>query len=147
MSHVALMFVESPIRTCAMTHSYVWHDAFIRVTWLVCMRGMTRSYAWHDICILWHDAVVCVPWRIRACDMAHTRVAESIRPSTLTHTRVDSDAPYCSHMQCTHYIDSTFTHMSILTRRFWHPAFFSYAVHANLFLKLRSDTPHWLIYM
>ena len=91
---------------CGITYSYFCHDAFVCVTWRIHTCDMTRSYAWHDsfvcvtwhICILWHDSVVCVLWRIRACDMAHTRVAESIRPSTLTHTRVDYGTPYSSHM-------------------------------------------------
>jgi len=29
------------------THSYVWCDWFIRVTWLICMCDMTHVYAWH----------------------------------------------------------------------------------------------------
>jgi len=33
---------------CDMTHSYVWHDSFIRVTWLIHMCDMTHSYVWHD---------------------------------------------------------------------------------------------------
>jgi len=74
MSHVALIFVESPIRTFAMTHSYVWHDVFIHVIWLVRMHGMTRSYAWHDIFVfcgttqsyVCYDAFVHVTWHIHA---------------------------------------------------------------------------------
>ena len=30
-----------------MTHSYVWHDSFICVTWLIHMCDMTHSYVWH----------------------------------------------------------------------------------------------------
>jgi len=31
-----------------MTHSYVWHDSFICVTWLIHMCDVTHSYVWHD---------------------------------------------------------------------------------------------------
>jgi len=36
------------------TDSYVWHDAFICVTWVICRiltRDMTYSYAWHSDCL------------------------------------------------------------------------------------------------
>jgi len=33
---------------CDMTHSYVWHDSSICVTWLIHMYDMTHSYVWHD---------------------------------------------------------------------------------------------------
>jgi len=46
-----------------MTHSYVWHDSFICVTWLIHMCDMTHSYVWHDsfICVTWliHDYILC----------------------------------------------------------------------------------------
>ena len=77
---------------------YTWHDAFIRVTWLIHMQqdslvcvtwliymcGMTHSYVWHDpfICVtrpihmcdtthsyVWHDPFTCVTWLIGICDM------------------------------------------------------------------------------
>ena len=39
-----------------MTHSYVWHDSFICVIWLLHMCDMTHSYVWHDssTCVTWH---------------------------------------------------------------------------------------------
>jgi len=41
------------IHTCAMTHSYVWHDSLICVTWLIPTCNMPRSYVWYDsfICV------------------------------------------------------------------------------------------------
>jgi len=55
-----------------MTRSYVWHDSFICVTWLVHMCDMTRSYVWHDsfICVTWlihvthsrNPLITRVPW-------------------------------------------------------------------------------------
>ena len=67
-----------------MTHSYVWHDSFICVTWLIHMCDMTHSYVWHDsfICVTWlihmydmthsyawRDSFICVTWLIQMCDM------------------------------------------------------------------------------
>jgi len=72
-----------------MVHSYVWHDAFICVTWLIRVYDMTHSYAWHDslICVtrlvdmcdmthsyVWHDSFVCVTWLMHMCDMTHSCV-------------------------------------------------------------------------
>jgi len=45
-----------------MTHSYVWHDSFICVTWLIHMFNRTHSY-------VWHDSFICVTWLIHMCDM------------------------------------------------------------------------------
>jgi len=74
---------------CGMTHSYVWHDSFICVTWLIYTCGMTHSYVWHDsfICVAWlihmcgmthlyvcHDSSICVPWLIHMCGMTHSYV-------------------------------------------------------------------------
>jgi len=81
-----------------MTHSYVWHDSFICVTWLIiCARRrvhmchITHSYVWHDSCIcvndsiihmcdmtpsyVWHDSCVCVNDSIiHMCDMTQSYV-------------------------------------------------------------------------
>ena len=43
-----------------MTHSYVWHDSFTCVIWLIHMCAMTHSY----VC---HDSFTCVPWLIHMC--------------------------------------------------------------------------------
>jgi len=39
--------------TLFVTHSCVWHDSFMCVTWLIHMCDMTHSYVWHDsfICV------------------------------------------------------------------------------------------------
>ena len=47
--------------------SYVWHDSFICVTWIIHACDMTHSY-------VWHDSFICVPWLIRMCDMTHSYV-------------------------------------------------------------------------
>ena len=49
---------------CDMTHSYVWHDSFICVTWLIHMCDMTHSYVWHNsfICCdtLWYASAAAL---------------------------------------------------------------------------------------
>jgi len=52
---------------CDMTHTYVWHDLYICVTWLIHKCDMTHSY-------VWHDSYICVTWLIHMCDMTHTYV-------------------------------------------------------------------------
>jgi len=42
------MCVTRPIHTRGMTDSYVWHDPFMRVAWLLYMCDMTHSCMWHD---------------------------------------------------------------------------------------------------
>ena len=53
---------------CDMTHSYVWHDSIICVTWLIHMCDMTHSYVWHGkfTCQIhvWHGSFTCVTWQI-----------------------------------------------------------------------------------
>jgi len=56
-----------------MTHAYVWHDAFICVTWLIHMCDMTH------LCVtwpthVWHDLFMCATWLIHMCDMTHACV-------------------------------------------------------------------------
>ena len=48
-----------------MTHSYVWHDAFICVTWRIHVYDMHLSYVVVHMCDMghshmWHDAFMCV---------------------------------------------------------------------------------------
>jgi len=50
-----------------MTHSYVWHESFICVTWLIHMCDMTDSY-------VWPDSFIRVTWIIHMCDMTHSYV-------------------------------------------------------------------------
>ena len=70
-----------------MTHSYVWHDSFIRVTWLIHMCDIADSLHDSFICVtwlihmcdmthsyVWHDSFICVTWLIRMCDMTHSCV-------------------------------------------------------------------------
>ena len=55
------LFVISTRRSISI-HSYVWHDSFVRVTWLIRMYIVTYSYEWLD-------SFVRVTWLIHMCDM------------------------------------------------------------------------------
>jgi len=82
------------------THSYVWHDSFIYVTWLIHMCDMTRSYVWHDSFIyvtwlihmcdmthsyLWHDSSIYVTWLIHICATIRWHRDSSIYVTCLIH--------------------------------------------------------------
>jgi len=66
-----------------MTHSYVWHDSFAWVTWLVrtwisrvvCGRSQARLRC------VWRDSFACVTWIIHMCGIL-------IRKCGMTHSRV-----------------------------------------------------------
>jgi len=79
---------------CDMTHSYVWHDSFTCVTWLIHTRDPTHSHVWHDSCIcvtwiihmydmthsyVWHDSFTCVTWLIHTRDPTHSRPHRATR--------------------------------------------------------------------
>jgi len=51
--------VTWPIQIC-MSPSFVWHDSFICVTWLIHMCDMTHSYVWLSHAYVRHDPCVCV---------------------------------------------------------------------------------------
>jgi len=80
MWHDSFIRVTRLIHTCDMTHSFVWHDAFIRVTWFIHTCDMTHSY-------VWHDAFIRVTWLIHTCDMTHSYVWHDslIRVTRLVH--------------------------------------------------------------
>jgi len=90
------------IHVCDTTHSRVWNDLFIRVTWLIHMCDMTDAYVWHDsfTCVtwlihmcdmthsyVWHGSFICVKWLTIMCDMTHSYVWHDslIRATWLTH--------------------------------------------------------------
>jgi len=62
------------IRFCAMTHSHVWRDSSICVSWLIHIRAMIHFSHPHIANALWHDACICVPWLILMCDMTPSHV-------------------------------------------------------------------------
>jgi len=46
---------------CDLTHAYLWHDSFIRVSWLIRTGVMTHSHMWHNSHV-WHDSLTHVTW-------------------------------------------------------------------------------------
>ena len=56
------------------------HDTFIGVTWLFHMSGVTHSYVWRDsfICVTW--LIQCVTWLIPMRDMTHSNMCNRTHP-------------------------------------------------------------------
>jgi len=85
---------------CDMTHSYVWHDSFICVTWLIHIWDMTYSYTWHDSFIYvtwlilsrdktWHSCCVTPmnkPWHVR--HVTHMNEPRLSRMNKSWHTSI-----------------------------------------------------------
>jgi len=97
----------------------MWHDAFIRVTWLIHMCDMTHS----DV---WHDSSRCVTWLIQMCDMTHSYVTWLIRMSHMTHFIRDMTHIYVTwliHMWHDSFIfDMTHSYTNCLIPM-WHDLF------------------------
>jgi len=76
----------------------VWHDSFIRVTWLIHLCDMTHSHERHDsfICVIplihmcdmihshvWYDSFTCVIWLIAIRGVTHSQVQYALFTSTI----------------------------------------------------------------
>jgi len=46
-------------------------DSFTSVPWLICMRAITHRMSDMTHSYIWHDSLVCVTWRTLMCDMTH----------------------------------------------------------------------------
>jgi len=126
------------------TRSYVWHDSFTCVTWLMHMCAMTPSYVCHDsfMCVfgsaqvlkqsrkspmthpyVCHDSSICVTWLIHICDMTHPYVCHdsSIRVISLNHMRAMTH-PYICHDSFTRRVP-TLIHMRVMTHLVGHNSF------------------------
>jgi len=80
--HDSFIYVTWLIHVCDMTHSHVWHDSFICVTWRIHVGGVTHSY-------VWHDSFICVTWRILMSDMTHSYVwPDSFHVCDMTHSYI-----------------------------------------------------------
>jgi len=102
-----------------MTGSYVWHDLFIFVTWLVYMCDMIHATKWQLCCSLrvrdsvWHDWFICVTWIIHMLDMTE-------RCHTLVHM-CNMTLSYVGHDSCHTYEPVCVTwiiHMLDMTDRY-----------------------------
>jgi len=66
------------------THSYVWHDSFIRV---------------HKTVDYWLDAFTCAPWLMHMCNITHrSECTQSISRTPLSIWLIHT----CAMTQCTH---------------------------------------------
>jgi len=105
----------TPVHVCGVTHSYVWHDSFICVTWLIHVYGdTTQSYvSWvhwffgipahttHSYA--WHDPFMCLEWVIHICAITHSYVwhdsficvTRLIHMCDMTHSYVWHDSFIC----------------------------------------------------
>jgi len=65
------------IYTCVMTLDkdkdsiHVRHDSFICLTWAICKCDMTHPYVWHDS-RWWRRSYICGIWHVPMCDMTHS---------------------------------------------------------------------------
>ena len=95
---------------CDMTHSHVWRDSFVCVTWLIHMCDMTHPDLCHDLfmCDMPHS---CVTWLIHMCDMTHSHVwhDSSIRLAWLIH-KCDMTHHTCDITHSYVWHDSSSTH-------------------------------------
>jgi len=71
--------VTSPIPNCDMTHSYLWQDARIWVTWRFHMYDTSYSY-------VGHEAFICVPWVIRVHSITTHYCTSLALQSTTTYS-------------------------------------------------------------
>jgi len=90
-----------------MTHSYLWHDSFTRVTWLIHTCDMTHSHVWHDsftrvtwlihmrdIEVLWHGSHVWMChntyeahiWNTNACHVCQVKwMSHCVKSKWMSH--------------------------------------------------------------
>jgi len=103
---------------CDTIHSYVWHDSFLCVTWLIHMCDMTSIYVWHVsfmccykqlphafICITYEVSHICHTYDMS--HMCHTYEVSHIWSVTQIHTYVT----HMSHMWYVTHMSHKFTHM------------------------------------
>ena len=112
--HALLQYVIRLLHTCDMTHSHVWHDSFICVTWLI------RIYEIPPSCFLdrWHDSFSCVIRLIHMCDVTHAHVCHDsficvtwrMPMCVMTHSYVWHDSFPCVTW-LVHTCDMTYSHV------------------------------------
>jgi len=91
--HDSFTCVAWLVHTCDMTRSYVWHVLFICATCLIHMCDMTHSHVWHDsfICVTWHIHMSGTPYAYVWHD-SFTCVTWLIHMCDMTHSYVWRDS-------------------------------------------------------
>jgi hypothetical protein len=88
----------------------VWHDSYIRMTWLMhtyvaCRFVRRHCYAWgvwHDSCThVWHDSCACGTWLVHMCEVTHASVYSYVWHDSCTHVWHASCIHVC-HNSCTY---------------------------------------------
>jgi len=97
--HTATLQHAATLQHTLQHTSFVWHDLFICVTWLIHMCDMTHSYVWHDLftCDMthafeWHDSTcdIWVTWLIHTRHMSYHTMKESYHFIRVTYEWYDS---------------------------------------------------------
>jgi len=145
--HTASLSLSRCVGTymCDMTHSCVWHDSFIYMTWLIHMCDVTNSHVWSDAFIrviwlihvwhtntsyAWHDPFIRVIWLIHMCDTTNSYVwhASFMCVIWLIHMRDMAHMCDMSHSMCDvnltvrRYLSvrhDSFIRMTCLIHRIW----------------------------
>ena len=106
--HVSFIRVTWLIHTCDMTHSYVRRDSSIRVTWLMYTCNMTHSY-------VRHDSFICeVALQLKQATHNHVSTSMCLYPPSFMHRGIlTKSLSALSHLTvpCNHtlYASPTYT--------------------------------------
>jgi len=129
MRHDSFICVTWLIDMGDMAHPYVWRDSCICMPWLIDMCDMTHSYVWHDMCDTthsyeWHDSFICAPWLIHLCDMT---ISASMH---MHHSHWKIFSKVSLQWDCCNRTRSTSTRAARISRSQLHIDFFS-SVHSG----------------
>jgi len=72
---ICVMWLRYKLRSlhkCDVTHSCMWRDSFICVTWPLHMCDVTHLY-------MWRDSLICVTWPVHMCDVTHSYIRDANR--------------------------------------------------------------------
>jgi len=101
---------------CVETHSCIWHDSFMYVTWLIHICAMAQSFMWRHSCVhidgwvmshTWmsHAKYMNESWHIYDCAMSHGSVIYVTSHTWRSHHLCDINESSC---------------MSYVTSHLWH---------------------------